>query len=258
MQSKKLLLIAATHGDEKIGIQVIKALEEKGYKKFFDYLIANPKALKAKRRFIDCDLNRSYPGKNNSSLYESRLACKNLKIANQYRYIIDIHEASSGNDNFVIVPRKTLSKEFPVQLIELERILLWPDPKGPLSQVLKNAIELEFGMKNKRRTKVVSKAVQITEKFIKRLLLGENRFVSSCRKELFYVYGKMLVDQKGRPATEKLIDFRLARINKEKFYPLLTGQYLSQGIVCYKMKKLKSISYFQPLPRVSYQQRARK
>jgi len=234
---KKILIISATHGDERIGFEVIKALKKKGYQAAFDCLIANPKALKTKRRFIDCDLNRSYPGDKNSSLYEKRLAYKNLKIARKYRYIIDLHEASSGKDNFIIAPREKLPKLFPLQFIDLKRVLLWPDPRGPLSQFLENAIELEFGMKNKQRNKVVTQAIKIVENFIKNIT-AKYRLVSDCQREVYYVYGKLLIENNKNIKINRLVDFRLIKIGGEQFYPLLTGQYLNQGIICYKMKRL--------------------
>jgi len=65
---KKILFIVATHGDEKIGVEVIERLRTKKLDRFFDYLVANPKALEKNTRFIDVDLNRSYPGVRNSRL----------------------------------------------------------------------------------------------------------------------------------------------------------------------------------------------
>ena len=50
---KKVLLIVSTHGNEPLGLEIVKNLEDMGLKKLFDVLIANPKALSNKIRFID-------------------------------------------------------------------------------------------------------------------------------------------------------------------------------------------------------------
>lgn len=234
--NKKILIIIATHGDEKIGVQIIKKLQAKGLNKYFDHLIANPQALKEKKEFIDVNLNRVYPGKKNSRFFEERLAYKNMRIAKKYRYIIDIHEASKGKDNFIIVPREKVSRRFPIRLIDLKKVILWPDPKGPLSQVLDNAIELEFGMKNKSRKKIVAGAVKTVEKFMVAIALKKYPAKFS-KKEIYYVYGKLLADKSIKPQVN-LKDFKETKINKEKFYPLLVGQYQKLGIICYKMKKI--------------------
>jgi len=230
---KQLLLIAATHGNEPIGIEVIKNLENSGLEKYFDVLIANPKALKNKKRFMEADLNRSYPGRRNSKIYEQKIAYDNLKIANQYRYVIDIHEASEGWDDFIIIPRKKLSSKFPLSLIDLSKILYWPEPRGAIGQILKNSIELEFGMKNRNREKAVKKATKIIGGFIQSIH-GQQK--QKRRQEIFYVYDKLMLS-KLKNQEIILKDFKLIKLNEEKFYPLLVNQYKKDGIACYKMRK---------------------
>lgn len=238
-KDKKLLLIAATHGDEKIGVEVIERLNNKGYQEQFDYLIANPKALRKNIRFIEADLNRSYPGEKTSPFYEKRKAYDNLKLAKKYRYIIDIHETDGGISDFIIIPKEKISGLFPLQFIDLKKAVLWPNPKGPISQVLDNAIELEFVMKNRSRKEVVAKATDIIEKFLARIeLVGRNdKFDCDVSdRKIYYVYGKLLT--KEIVCSDNLKDFEKAEIRNEEFYPLLIGQYLKEGIVCYKMKKI--------------------
>ena len=228
---KKILILCATHGDEKIGNEIIKRINPKFFG-LFDFLIANPKALAKNRRFIDFDLNRAYPGQKKSKLYEKRRAFEILKIAKKYKYIIDIHEAKCGTEDFIIIPRKKISKKFPLNLIDLQKVLLWPDPKGPLSQILPNSIELEFGMKKRNREKAVKRGSDVVEYF---LININSKKIKENQKKFYFVYGKI-------PATEKienLEDFKMKKIKGESFYPLLVNQYLKNGILCYKMKKIK-------------------
>lgn len=231
----KLLIICSTHGDEKIGLEVIKKLKSEGLESFFDFLIANPKANEKNVRYIEKDLNRSYPGVKNSDIYEERLAFQNLEIAKKYQYIIDIHEANEGRDDFVIIPSKKISKKFPVDFIDLKRILLWPDPKGPLSSVLENSIELEFGSKNRDRGEMIKKAATIIKSFII-LMSKEQSEITYLEKEIYFVYGKVEISSFSGEIKE-LVDFEEYNEGNERFFPLLTGQYLKSGIICYKMKK---------------------
>lgn len=236
--SKQILIIAATHGDEPLGLKVIKNLKKQKLNRYFNCLIANPAALKINTRFVETDLNRSYPGNPDSKLYEERLAAKNLALAKQYKYIIDIHSASQGMDDFIIIPRTKFNpKDFPIQLLDLNRIILWPDPKGPLSEVMLNSLELEFGIKSKKYNEVALKATNIVADFI--LRFNESNFKLAEKNQNFYlVYGR-LYQKKFSGQIENLKDFESITIGDEKFYPLLTGQYLGEGIVCYKMKKIE-------------------
>jgi len=236
MKTKKILIISATHGNEKIGVEVVKMLRQKKLNRYFDFLIANPKALRENKRFLDADLNRSYPGRKNSPIYEKKLAYENFQKAKKYKYIIDIHEASEGINNFIIVPRRTVSKKFPLGFINMKLVLLWPEPKGPLGGFLENAVELEFGMKNKQRKKVVAKAEQIITNFINNICC-QNKITYKRRQKLYYVYDFLRMDNPFSPL-KRFKDFKKTVFKGEEFYPLLVGQYIKEKIVCYKMKLL--------------------
>lgn len=225
--NKKTLFIIATHGDEKIGFNVVANLKKLGLNEKFDFIIGNPRASGKNKRFLEADLNRSYPGNKNSSVYEERLAYENLQTAKKYRWVIDMHEADQGKDDFIIIPRKKMNR-FPIERIDLPKVLLWPDPKGPLGQVVDNEIELEFGVKNKDRKELEQTATKIVQNFLLDKEVKDE-------KEIYRVYGKILAKNYTGTINE-LIDFQEIEINKEQFYPLLVGQYLKLGIICYKMK----------------------
>jgi len=232
---KRILIIIYTHGDEKIGKEVVKGLKKKKLGRFFDCLIANPEAARKNLRFIKADLNRSYPGKVYSKVYERRLAYNNLEIAKKYQFVIDIHEATSGISDFIIIPRKIGKIFFPIDLVDLDTVLFWPNPKGALGQFLYNSIELEFGTKMKNRKKAVLKAERIVAGFIKKIYSGAAKGKKS-KKKFYYVYGKIVFeDFTGN--CKKLKDFKKTVMRSESFYPLLVGQYIKNGIICYKMKR---------------------
>lgn len=231
---KKLLIICATHGNEKIGLEVVAELERKGLSDRFDQIVANTEALAKNVRFADCDLNRSYPGDEESDLYEKRRAAEILEIAKNYEYVIDMHEASSGTEDFIIIAKDRLPRSFPVSLVNMDTVLLWPEPKGPLCEVVENAIELEFGVKNRNREEAVAKAVTTLEDFIGKIYAGEQRQAPASQK-IYRVYGTLNTEDFGADI-DSLKDFEETEANGEIFYPLLVGQYLNDGIVCYKMK----------------------
>lgn len=231
---KKILIIAATHGNEPLGVETSCLLAAAGWDEYFDLLIANPRALKEKKEFIDVNLNRSYPGKKHSKLLERRLAYKNLQLAESYRYVIDIHEASRGSNDFIIVPRRKISKKFPLRYLRLGDVLLWPDPRGPLGDVLPNCVELEFGMKGRDRKQAIDKAAGIISDFI--AIIYGLRPAKKFRQKFWLVNGKLPLDDNAKRL--ELKDFQKTKIADKIFYPLLTDQYRNYGIKCYQMQKL--------------------
>lgn len=232
---KDILIIAATHGDERIGLDIVGKLKTSGLGRYFDVRIGNPRALAKNARYTDFDLNRAYPGDPRASEYEKRRAYYNLRIARQYCYVLDIHEADRGSDDFIIVPQPTLDCTVPLELIDLDTVILWPDPNGPLGYVLNNTIELEFGMKNRNRNIITDNATRIVRTFINSIA---SKGKKQCAKKKFYrVYGTVSTDD-PRIKGMQLKDFTKARLGNESFYPLLVDQYREQGIYCYNMMRL--------------------
>lgn len=231
---KKLLIICATHGDERIGLEAVAELECKNLSDCFDSIVANIEALNKNVRFADCDLNRSYPGDKNSALYEKRRAAEILEIAKGYKYVIDMHEASSGTEDFIIIAKNRMCQAFPVEFVNMDTVLLWPDPKGPLGEILENEIELEFGVKGRDREEVIAKATEVLEDFIGKIYAKEIEQKPSTKKT-YQVYDKLTTDD-FKKDINALKDFVETEAGGEKFYPLLAGQYIENGIVCYKMR----------------------
>lgn len=240
LKKDKILLIAATHGDEALGVRVVEQLKKSGIADCFDFIIGNPRAYKNAQRFVQSDMNRLYPGKKNSHIYEETQAWRNLRLAKNYRYIIDIHEAQS-KDDFMIIPQDRISSEELVAAVPVKKIVLWPSTSGrktgPLGKFLDNCLEIEFGTKGLSEKVATTKAKKVLVQAIKNLSdkkIGQKgqRFI---KKQIYLVYGKLMKIE-GMVPIKKLKDFRKISLLQEKFIPLLVGQYLTSGIICYKMK----------------------
>lgn len=96
----KIAIIGGTHGNEPVGIEVIKHLEQKKAASSvhdYDCFLANPRALKEKKRFVDTDLNRSFGSKGtrigNEEIESERLTSK---IKGNYDFILDLHTTTSN------------------------------------------------------------------------------------------------------------------------------------------------------------------
>lgn len=71
-------VVGAVHGDEPCGATAIERFLTSGphdrIQRPVKFIIANERALDAETRYIDADLNRSFPGDPDSDAYEERLA----------------------------------------------------------------------------------------------------------------------------------------------------------------------------------------
>lgn len=176
------LIITAVHGNEGFSIPIVRGLS----KQFdFEWIIANPRALEKKSRFVESDLNRSGPGDPNSNLYEQRLAFRLIKKGCEYQQVIDIHGTDANTGVFIIIGDPNWQNIELAKKFDIANVVLWPGllPTGPLCQFIPNSLEIESGPKN---SPVVSQ---------------EN------------------VNPKG------LKDFQETTIENITFYPLIVGQY---------------------------------
>jgi len=240
----KILLIGGTHGDEPIGVRALQELAKE--RSDFDWIIGNEPALKQNTREFEGNLNRSAPGDKNSPLYASRRAAEILKIAKNYKYVIDLHGTNQQTGIFIII---TNSKPENWQLaakLPIQNIVYWPsfscELSGPLSEFLPCGLEIECGPKNDPKT------TEELKKILKNFLNGEKKsayrarsafaelrrtqsaLICGKRQKVFEVYGSY----SGQNINLK--EFKLTKIENEEFCPLLIGVY--PEITCYKMKKI--------------------
>ena len=111
-------VIACLHGNEKIGYNVINALIRKPIKGIrIKAIIANEQAMKKNVRFIDSDLNRSFPGSGKGNI-EEKLAAKIIVKIIDCEFIIDLHSTYANTDDMIIITKKNameLAKKVPLK-----------------------------------------------------------------------------------------------------------------------------------------------
>jgi len=235
----KPLFLTATHGNEGFS-KVFKTIEKIYPKNEYDYnwIIANEKAYKENKRFIEKDLNRSAPGNISSIIYEEKRAAEIIQMAKDYDFVIDIHGTKSSFGIVAIVPYPNLQNILLACMMSVDRIVIWHAKEsreiGPLVQYIScPAIELECGPKDTEETAASLKRV-IEDLLRKKDIFSIGPALDLAQdKELYVVYGKLTTGEKQ----QELEDFRKITTDNETFYPFM-GKKEYKGISCYKMKKV--------------------
>lgn len=94
----KVLVIGGMHGNEPLGLALVKRFQKRPVKNV-DAILANEPAIAENKRFLGADLNRSFPGSRISKEYELRRADELLKLCNGYDVVFDFHNTHClGND----------------------------------------------------------------------------------------------------------------------------------------------------------------
>ena len=230
--TKKILFISATHGNEKLGVDVLKKIKNNSLGDKFDSLIGNPQALQKNKRFIDSDLNRIFPGRKTGN-YEERRAVEIISIAKKYDWVIDLHGSASPTGIFIIITKFSLENLLLAIRFDIKKIVIWaetPECVGSLSTFMPTGIEIESGY---RDDPIIKKDL---EKKIENFLMKLDEKIDPAeelkKKEIFYYAGKLKKSEAKRPRGLR----NWKKVND--YYPLFVGGQYSD-LWCYKFKKIE-------------------
>lgn len=184
----KVTLVCCVHGNEVFGSDVFdhfvdKLVEFPG----LSIILANEKALKANKRFIDSDLNRGFPGSAHGD-YESRLALNLIRAINHESFIIDIHTTTSPLSLTPIITNLSIGTKQILNQCNSREIVLMENGSKSLIGQYKSGVSLEYGEKYVKNNSVVPSI----EKMIHHLLSG--KAVISRQRKLFKCSGVLPKD----------------------------------------------------------------
>tara|TARA_Y100000590_G_scaffold263893_1_gene296201 strand:+ start:48102 stop:48914 length:813 start_codon:yes stop_codon:yes gene_type:complete len=96
----KIAVIGGTHGNEPVGIEVMKYLKQnkpKGLLHEYECFLGNPRAYEEGKRYIDTDLNRSFGKNGERKGYEGDQSAELVKkIEGKFDFILDLHTTTSN------------------------------------------------------------------------------------------------------------------------------------------------------------------
>lgn len=224
----KILIVTLQHGNEVFGKKVVDNYKNSN----IDTIIANPKAYKEKKRFIETDMNRSFR-RNPAKSYEEKRAHKLLEIAQEYDFVIDIHTTTSNVEFVPIIANTTSLIHTALSHLPSEEVALmaFNGVKNSLIGNVPNSISLEFNEDYAGQ--------EVSMDIIRDLVDGIMSRITGqyTRKEIFEIKGTI-------PATMKIDkdeeNFKLS--SRYGFYPFLLGEknYRDyQGFFANKKKSIK-------------------
>lgn len=163
----RILVVGCLHGNETLGKDVFDLIAEQASD--FDNLacvVANLPAYHKDKRYIDQDLNRSFPGSSTGNA-EQKLAAEIMKLVTDADMVIDIHTTTSpGFDRAAITGPLNPQKQDIFSAFGLNKVVIM-EPVVLATSLIgnsKNGVSIEYGLDQLRDGKLAKEIVESIKK----------------------------------------------------------------------------------------------
>ena len=245
-----IAIIGCVHGEEPVGKKVIEALKSMDIIKGAMLLVvANEAALRKRTRFLDQDLNKSFPGKKNGNR-EEKIAYELKSLLRTVDFVISLHSTSTNTKDLVIIKKDTSGVKKMIKAINPLRVVHFPKGfgDGALENHHKAALTFEYGYHYAPAT--YNKSLRDIKKVLVSLgmIKGISKSKAKNKTSFFSIYGS--VDKPKGFKMKNIRNFSLIKkgdtlgwVKKEKlvatenFYPVLFGPKAYPDIMGFKSKR---------------------
>ena len=252
----KIILNILTHGDERIGLKVAKEIQKLNIdRNILAVQIANSKAFKLRKRFIDKDLNRAFPGKKDGD-YEERLAYKLSGAIKSADLVLDIHSTKSELRDAVIVTKIDDTTLTYVKAVQPKYVLIMNATRdNALISQAKIGIAFEYGKDSDPH--VLNKVVADIKRLFSHIgLIDVNLHKGKQSTNYFNVISEVK-KPRGYKLLPKIKNYKLVRKGEvfatndrnhltaeDNFYPILFGQRNYKTIFGFMGERIDSAKSF--------------
>ena len=245
-----IILNILTHGDEKIGLKVVSEIKKLNIEKgVLTVHVANEKAFKLSKRFVDRDLNQSFPGKKDGN-HEERLAYVLSPMIREADVVIDIHSTKSELKDAVIVTKLDVATKRCIEAIQPRHVLVMHMSKDTaLISQANIGLAFEYGKDDdpaalRNMTRDITRLLQY-------LGVVEGEFPQKKMVTQYYDVVSEVAKSKGYTLLKNIENYHIIRkgeafatngehqlIAEEDFYPILFGNKNYTDIFGFKGKKV--------------------
>lgn len=248
----KILITIATHGDELIGFAVKKQLENLNIiNGQLDFIVANERAFKENKRYIDSDLNRIFPGKKNGN-HEEVLAYNLKKIIKKYDVVIDIHSTTSELKDSVIVTKLNAKIRDILNIVNPKYVLYMKiSKKHALISEAKIGLAFEYGKDDSVESQN-SVTRDITKILFHYNMIEDTGFIYKNNNTKAFEVSKSFPKKNGEKLNNGIENYKLVKKSenvvigdrytidaKDDFYPILFGDKIYETMFGFVGKKIE-------------------
>jgi len=209
-------------------------------------VVANPNAMLQNRRFIDSDLNRSFPGKEGGGI-EEQLAFQLRQKLSDSDALIDLHSTTANTPPFIITRQDNEYIRKLANVSSIERVVVKPKPsKMALIDYGENRVGIELGKHDSDETFAygLSATIGALSEFG---MINREGVPTDTSLEIFVVEEVIPLPPLFNPKQEAIHNFGLIKRGaiigtsnddpvraEEDFYPILYGEVSYTNTLCWK------------------------
>lgn len=163
----EVAVVGGIHGDEPSGVHAVERVlaEAPQVERPVAFVIANEEAIEQGRRYIDTDLNRSFPGSHDSDAHEERLAAALVDEIGDCTTLA-LHSTQSYEDMFALVDTvnelaRRVCPQLPIDAV----VETHGSREGRIFAGIPATIEVECGYQRSQQAK--DNAVALTRAFLR-------------------------------------------------------------------------------------------
>ena len=234
--NKSILFTVGVHGDEHAPVSVTKSKLPKK-----SFLICNHQALVKNVRFIESDLNRSFPG-NHKGGVEEKLAYKLVQKLKKHQFIIDIHTATCVTPPFIVATKITPAHVELIRRTGVKKVVLMSREFGAgksLIDFVPVGISIESGREKSLKTKI------IIDKIVNQIINNE---LNKKQLKFYKVFKTFIKTNHQEFLVPNIHSFKLVTAGtqitnlgqkaEENFYPILARSRNYPNFLCLMAKKV--------------------
>jgi hypothetical protein len=184
-QLTRIVLVCCVHGDELFGNIVFRYFKNR-LKKFpgLKIVLAHTMAMARNVRFIEDDLNRSFPGSPHGNL-EARLAHRLVPHLQGIDYVLDIHTTTSDIQVTPIVVNYNDRVKRVINLCSSTEVARMSRPFGQKSLIgqVRNGVSMEFGKKYAESDNALQEVIGLVDNLLQGLTKAPRP------RKIFYIDG---------------------------------------------------------------------
>jgi len=231
-----LVFTVGVHGDEHVPVAV--ACQQLPKSKI---LVCHRRALSLDTRFVESDLNRSFPGKSGGTL-EENIARKLLKKLKPYRYVVDLHTATCATPPFIIITKVTKAHIALASRTGVNKMVIMNPESGAgksLIDFVPVGISLESGREKSPAT------ASVIKKIITRIYSNLPAIIP---KNIYMVTGVLVKNNPNEYLTPGIRSFKLVsagtkitnqnRLANHDFYPIFPRSRNYPNFLCQTAQKI--------------------